>query len=297
MPKAPKAPVHRSELSEHFQGTFPLFINRWEEGFALREHTHAYLEVVYVMSGDGYHYIGDCIERVAKGSLYVLPVGTSHMLRPSDAASGRKLIVYNLCVRPEFVNTIRDWLDAYGRGGAAFSIFDGAPGTYVSLTDRDMRLGRRFDRLHREYIEQRSGYEASMLAGLMQIAVHLTRLAEDRADNDEAARHDDTERTGMSAILSYIDHHVGEPLAVEGLAAQAGMSPRHFIRLFRKHAGLRFTDYVQLRRIEYACRLLLETDDKISAIAGMAGYRDQAYFRKVFHDLMGMRPSEYRRRR
>lgn len=292
--KAPRAPVYRSEISEHFQGEFPIFINRWEEGFALKEHDHAYLEIVYVMSGDGFHYVGDRIERTTKGCLYVLPVGTSHILRPSDASARRKLVVYNLCVRPAFVKTMKGWLAPYATSGDAHALFDGLHASYLSLKDRDMRLGRLFERLHREYTARRLGYEASLFAGLMELTAELARLQEDAVHGYDA-KPADSGRIEMTAILAYIDLHAAEPLTVDGLAAHAGMSNRHFIRKFQAFAGVAFSAYVQLRRVESACRLLLESEHKVSSIAMMTGYRDLAYFRQVFRSRMGMSPSEYRK--
>lgn len=92
-------------------GNFPLFVNRYEEGFELREHNHAYIEVVYVLSGEGFHYIGTGVEKTSKGSLYILPVGTSHLFRPTSPANPHKLLVYNLCIRPEFIDELAYGLD------------------------------------------------------------------------------------------------------------------------------------------------------------------------------------------
>ncbi|WP_090111545.1 AraC family transcriptional regulator [Cohnella sp. OV330] len=293
--RAPRAPVYRSEISEHFQGDFPIFVNRWEEGFALKEHDHAYLEIVYVMSGEGFHYVGDRIERTNKGCLYLLPVGTSHMLRPKDASAGRKLVVYNLCIRPAFVKTINGWLAPYATSGDAHALFDGLHASYLSLKDRGMRLGQLFERLHREYTARRLGYEASLFAGVMELTVELARLLQEDAVHGYDAKPADSGRIEMAAIFAYIDLHAAEPLTVDDLASQAGMSNRHFIRKFQAYAGVTFSAYVQLRRIESACRLLLESEHKVSSIAMMTGYRDLAYFRQVFRSRMGMSPSEYRK--
>jgi len=79
------------------------------------------------------------------------------------------------------------------------------------------------------------------------------------------------------------------------MAADFGMSLRHFLRVFAKYAGMGFSDYVQHKRIEEACRQLLETDYKIANIARNVGYRDIAYFRSVFRKVTGRTPREYRR--
>lgn len=293
--KAPKAPIHHSAVAEHFQGDFPLFINRWEEGFELREHDHAYLEIVYVMSGEGYHYVGEQVERTTKGCLYILPVGTSHILRPSGASAKSKLLVYNICILPEFINELKNWLSPYGNGGEALSVFDRPPGTHIALVDKSLEFGQWFDQLHREFNEKQLGFEASMFAGLMQLTVRVARLLKQNTSSGNSAHEARSRRSEITAVLEYINSHVTDRLTVEQLALEAGLSRRHFIRLFRLSAGMGFSDYVQLRRVEYSCRLLLETDHKIASIAKSTGYRDTTHFREVFRKIMGTSPHSYRR--
>lgn len=293
--RASKAPVYRSQASEHFRGSFPLFVNRYREGFELREHDHEFVEVVYVMSGEGYHYVGRDRERTSKGCLYVLPVGTSHILRPSDASGNNGLVVYNLCIRPAFLKELRKWLTPYAEedeGEVPWTIFGGAPGSYLKVTDEGMRLGDTFEQLHREYEERRPGYEASLFSLLLQLAVRIHRRLHgtDRRESAGAPG-----RAEMEAIVEDVNRRLSEPITLERLAAEAGISRRHFIRLFRQHAGMGFTDYLQHRRVELACRLLAETDERIERIAHDAGYRDLAYFRRIFRRVMGTSPGAYRR--
>ena len=47
-------------------------------------------------------------------------------------------------------------------------------------------------------------------------------------------------------------------------------------------------------RMERACELLLETDDRIYEVAEKCGFSTPRYFSEVFRDYMGMTPNEYR---
>nr|WP_285891360.1 AraC family transcriptional regulator [Paenibacillus pasadenensis] len=294
--KAAKAPIHHSVGVDHFHGDFPLYMNRWKEGFELREHDHDFFEIAYVMAGEGYHYVGESVEKTGKGLLYLLPVGTPHLFRPSSTADNHRLIVYNLCIRTDFLGGLNHWLKGYGDDGEALSLFDGVPGSFAAVMDRTMELGPIFAAMLKEFEEQRLGYRTNMLAMLMELAVRITRLQQETeppmADYASAGRNS---RAVMAAMLDYIDRHAPEPLTAEQLAQQAGISRRHFIRLFQQAAGMGFSDYVQLRRIEHACRMLAGTDHKVAYIAKSSGYRDTAHFREVFRKLIGMSPSEYRK--
>ncbi|CAI6043813.1 AraC family transcriptional regulator [Cohnella sp. JJ-181] len=292
--RAARARAHRSDLSEHFRGDLPLFVNRWEEGFDLREHDHAYVEIAYVMSGEGYHYVSGAASRTGKGRLYILPVGTTHIFRPVGATGSSRLLVYNLGIKPDWLPELKRWLSRHG-GGASLRIFEGEPGTHIALADKDMTLGRTIERLHREYTDGVPGFETVLIAGLLELSVRICRLAESDPAAHGIARDAARGTPEMSGLLTFVDAHASEPLTVRELAARAGLSARHMIRLFRRHAGMGFSEYVQHKRVEQSCRLLLDTERKIADIAKSAGYRDPAHFREVFRKVMGVSPGQYRR--
>ncbi|TCM99084.1 AraC family transcriptional regulator [Paenibacillus sp. BK033] len=289
--KAGKAPAHHSSIEEHFHNQFPVFINRWEEGFDLREHDHAYLEIVYVLSGEGYHYVADEVNKTSKGSLYIIPIGTSHIFRPNGTS--KSLLVYNLCIRPDWIGELNLWLSPYCRDTDVFHILDGKPGTYLFLQDTSLEFAPWFEQLHREFTEESWGFETTILAGLLQL---LTRISRKLKMQDATGNHTSgsTRQSGLASLLDHINEHLAEALKVERLAQQAGISQRHFIRLFRQQTGMGFSEYVQHKRVEWACRLLSGTRQSVGEIAKQVGYQDPAHFREVFRKVMGMTPSQYK---
>ena len=69
----------------------------------------------------------------------------------------------------------------------------------------------------------------------------------------------------------------------------------NFSRLFKKQTGYTFTEYLTSCRIDLACRLLKETELKVSDIAAESGFSDRTKFYKVFSEKMGMTPKHYRK--
>ncbi|MCK9859580.1 AraC family transcriptional regulator [Paenibacillus sp. ATY16] len=289
--KAGKAPAHHSSIEEHFHHPFPVFINRWEEGFDLREHDHAYLEIVYVMSGEGYHYVADEVNKTSKGSLYIIPIGTSHIFRPNGTSN--RLLVYNLCIRPDWIGELNAWLSPYCRDTDVLHVLDGTPGTYLFLRDTSLELAPSFEQLHREFTEESWGFETTILAGLLQLLTRISRKLKMQDTTGNQTIHG-TRHSELLNILDHINRHIAEPLKVEQLAVQAGISQRHFIRLFRQQTGMGFSEYVQNKRVELACQLLTGTSQPLADIAKQVGYQDPAHFREVFRKIMGMTPRQYR---
>ncbi len=88
----------------------------------------------------------------------------------------------------------------------------------------------------------------------------------------------------------------GRIVDVPTLAAQAGLEDRTFLRRFQKATGHTTTDYWQRLRISIARAKLRDTGLAIDQIGWEVGYTDPSAFRKVFNRIVGLSPSDYRRR-
>ena len=79
------------------------------------------------------------------------------------------------------------------------------------------------------------------------------------------------------------------------MAARFYISPYYLSRLFRRVTGQSIVDYINNRRIDAARRLLKNTELSISDIAEQTGFASAAHFRRVFRDVMGISPLQYRK--
>ena len=73
-----------------------------------------------------------------------------------------------------------------------------------------------------------------------------------------------------------------------------GYSQSHFSSLFKNRTGESPIAYFIRLKVEYACKLLKETDLKINQICFKIGIEDSFYFSRLFSKAMGMSPTEYR---
>jgi AraC family transcriptional regulator len=115
-----------------------------------------------------------------------------------------------------------------------------------------------------------------------------------------AARHSLHEVTaGLSAYklrrtTAYIHEHLAQGLSLEQLAAVGQTSPAHFARLFKHAIGRTPHQYVIACRMEYAKRLLAETNLPLSEIALQVGCADQSHFSALFRTHVALTPKAYR---
>jgi len=74
------------------------------------------------------------------------------------------------------------------------------------------------------------------------------------------------------------------------------LSVSHFSSLFKKSTGLTYLNYVNQLRIQKAKELLLVPETKIYEVADQVGFVSLPYFNRVFKQLVGTTPLEFRKR-
>lgn len=95
------------------------------------------------------------------------------------------------------------------------------------------------------------------------------------------------------AVL-YIQQHYAEPLSVQSVCDELGISPTYLSRLFRKFGDTTFNTYLMKQRMDVAISLLSDKPDMLLRdVAACVGYEDSSYFAKVFYQYTGKKPSQY----
>jgi transcriptional regulator GlxA family with amidase domain len=85
-------------------------------------------------------------------------------------------------------------------------------------------------------------------------------------------------------------------VTVADAARHVALEPRTFLRRFVKATGIKPIEYQQRLRMSRARELLEFSRSSVDVVAGRVGYDDVAAFRRVFRKIIGLNPSEYRRR-
>ncbi|MFD0961739.1 response regulator transcription factor [Paenibacillus chungangensis] len=98
----------------------------------------------------------------------------------------------------------------------------------------------------------------------------------------------------IKEMLRYIHNHFNQEISIQSLSERFYLSPTYLSQLFKKEVGENFVEYLSRLRIQYACKLLRETDMTISQIGEKCGFNDYFYFTRIFKRLNGMTPTQYR---
>lgn len=95
-------------------------------------------------------------------------------------------------------------------------------------------------------------------------------------------------------VRRHIDLNYMENLTVEALAAQFGLNRRYLSRIFKERYGMSVKEFIVRQRMDRA-REFLAAGYSVSEAAFMSGYSDVFNFSKMFHKLVGVSPTAYKK--
>lgn len=113
-----------------------------------------------------------------------------------------------------------------------------------------------------------------------------------------AGHKEDTKKTRLPpAVLraeSIMMQHFPDKLSLDEIAAKAGVSKPHLIRLFREHTSTTPARHLWEIRVEAGARLLRETGLQMQEIADRCGFPSPYHFSRLLKKRYGVSPTKYR---
>lgn len=111
-----------------------------------------------------------------------------------------------------------------------------------------------------------------------------------------AAAPDGRRAQRISQVLRHIEADYASDCSLDALAARAGLSSFHFLRLFRAATGQTPRQYVIATRLRAAALAIRTTAAPITDVAFDTGFGDLSHFHASFADAFGTSPRAYRNR-
>lgn len=251
-----------------------------------KPHSHDFLELAYVLHGNAVHRFNKSEEEIiTKGDYFIIDYGTLHSYQSVEHCD---FAVINCLFLPQFVDTslaycrdfqtlLRHYLiqigGEYSRPSLANRIFHDDDGKILDIL-RQMLC---------EYKEKHMGWSEVMRSKMIEVLILTARKLAFEEPQDI-----------VSTIMLQVHRKYNRNLTLGTLAAEMNYSLPYLSKLFKEKTGMTFRTYLQKTRIDEACRLLANTDEKISSIAKAVGYADVDFFSKIFKTSTGTTPQQFR---
>jgi AraC-like DNA-binding protein len=175
-----------------------------------------------------------------------------------------------------------------GRHGALRPAWEAAP---ILHEPDGTALDAPFRRLVRELGQDLPLPEVGVATALDALVLEATRLL--RAPHGHALL--GTVHPAVARARALLDRRYPEHWTMTRLAREVGLSTAHLAEIFSREVGVPPFRYLVERRVERASELLRGTDLPITAIALELGFASSSHFSRVFRQLAGVPPREFRK--
>jgi len=98
----------------------------------------------------------------------------------------------------------------------------------------------------------------------------------------------------MTIIHNYMIQNFKNDIDVNTCARHIGMTTTSLCRFFKKQTNVTFSVYLNYLRINFAQKLIRNTEMQIKEIAYQCGYTSVVYFNQKFKKLTGISPRQYK---
>lgn len=99
----------------------------------------------------------------------------------------------------------------------------------------------------------------------------------------------------VTNLILYITEHFCEPISLQLLSKELGVCRFYLSRVFTQVLHIGFRTYVNTLRVNHAQKLLLNKEIRILDIAIECGFQNQQTFNRVFKEICGITPAQYRK--
>ena len=127
-------------------------------------------------------------------------------------------------------------------------------------------------------------------SGLNELLVLLMKESWHPAERSDAI----LKKQNLDPIRDYLDTHYTEKVSLDVLADQFFISKFYLTRVFKEQYGVSINTYIQNLRITKAKQMLRFTDKKLEDIGYQCGLGAPHYFSRIFKQVEGITPSEFR---
>ena len=254
------------------QGALLLYctISRYDSSWASVLHSHTHAELFCCISGKGRMQAAGEIFPVKKGDCVLVNAYVTHT-EYSDPSDPLGYIVL-------------------GVDGVSFMDEENHYYRCKLWNERTHALVPYFEDIVRELSRRQAGY-MDVCSDIMSIILSKLSRHLSLGINDDVHG-----STVCAEVRRIIDESFADDLTLDDLAQHAGISKFYLSHTFQKFYGISPMQCLTRRRIQEVMHLLLNTDYSHDVIAQMTGFSSASYLSQAFKRIVGMNPSDYRRK-
>lgn len=278
-------------LKEYFLKNDKIYISKHPRFAAYPEHTHHFLELNYVLSGESHQTINGNKEVIHQGELLLLDRGSSHSLEIHE----RNDILINIIFPSEKMDI--DWLSTVNHENNI--LFDFLVQNLTDHSRKQYLIFRCSENQHIQMILTQmiekyfTGTVFSNEIISMYIPILFTELIGNCQYDFHHERHSSQNNQVIVDTLQLIEADYMS-ISLEKAADQLGYNKNYLSNLVKKKTGYTFSSLVMRKRMQQAKFLIENSSLPIHQIIEQIGLQNKSHFYRQFKTEYGCLPNSLR---
>ncbi len=253
------------------------------------KHKHNYIEVIYMCKGETVHFIDGETVVLKTGELLFLNQHATQEILPA----GEGDIGVNFIILPEFFDTAFEMMGEEENLLRDFLVgclcFDPRYASYLHFQVADVLPVQNLVEnmvwtLLSDQPNKRSINQITMGLLFLQLMHYTDKISHTLESFEQKL---------IFQVLTYIDENYKEGELTE-LASLLNYNIYWLSRAIKRLTGRTYKELLQIKRLNQASFLLLNTRLSVTGISIAVGYDNTSYFHRIFRNYYGMSPKEYR---
>lgn len=227
-------------------------------------HWHDYCTIDVIMQGDAIHYTPLGQQEITKGYMHLVMPNDIHFIGSLEGCS-----IISIRFSPTlFPESSKELLNT--------------PSKYTHLNSNSLEVVTGIITAMNEYKANKTLTIRLLECLLLILQSNISKNANVLPDN-------------IKKVTDYLDIHFRENPSLEEAANLGSYNPSYFSKLFKKTTGYTYTEYLNAKKIIFACAIMNEKALTLTDIALSSGFVSTAAFNRAFKAIMGTTPKEYRK--
>ncbi len=247
-------------------------LRNFKKGALFEMHWHNYIEMEFIISGEAEHIYNSDVRTVGHGHSYII---TPHDFHAFHALSDVTLL--NVCFD---INV----LDEEIKNALSLITFKNFYAVFDDEKFEDICNNLDIIRCEQEAKLPLSNTLSKSL--IYEVIINIIRVSGNSIT---------TVPNLAQKMISYVHTNFKKNISLTELSQQFSCTPNYIGKLFTKHTGITFNNYLNELRLKYACNMLRFSNLPVKDIAIISGYSSTEYFFSVFKKNLRITPMDYRK--
>jgi len=243
----------------------------------IEPHRHDEEELIIITNGNLEHFIDFQLEEVAAPAVCYVPQGKLHKLMPRIGMEGWVITYKN-----EFIPDSE--LSFYSK----FATSSAIPLTGGTCMNRFSTL---CELIHGEF--SHSNRNMTTINHLLKALITMI-LTERKTNLPNEVSLKSNQQNTFQTFLRILEENFRRPEGVQFYADKLNMSTRNLNLICKNNFDKSVSEIIETRKLIEAKQLLINSDKTVSEIGYELGYNEKSYFTRVFHQKMGVTPTDFR---